>query len=412
MVPDLIYDVIVIGGGPAGMMAAATAAGRGRKVVLLEKNPVVGKKLAITGGGRCNVTNNRPDSRDLAVAYGEASKFLHSLFSRYGVSETIEYFVSRGVTLVEENEGRMFPSTHKAATIVAVLVDDCQRSGVVMGTGVTVESIKKIEDIFVVESTQGVYRAPSCIVATGGTARPETGSNGEGFLWLRDLGHTIIPASQALVPVLSDDGWVSALAGVTLTDAIMTIRLDGKRIYKEQGKLLFTHQGLSGPGILNLSQKIGVLLPMGTVTVGVQLIPVVEEIEARRRLQESLTEHSNQKIKNVLSHLVPPAFVPSLLALSGLSGDVSAHSVRKEDRLKLSALLYELPVTIRGLMGAEKAVASGGGVALTEVDFRTMESKLIRKLFLVGDVLNINRPSGGYSLQLCWSSGAVAGLIA
>jgi predicted Rossmann fold flavoprotein len=411
MEQENLYDVVVIGAGPAGMMAATTAARRGRRVLLLEKNSVVGKKLAITGGGRCNVTNNRPQLRDLVSAYGATGKFLHSLFSRYGVRDTIEYFTYHDVALIEENEGRMFPATHKAETIVSVLKNDCDTTGVVTRCGVVVHGIQKTPVGFLVATSEGEYNAPACVVATGGTARPETGSTGEGFVWLEALGHRIVPDSKTLVPITVTDVWVPALAGVTVPEVKLVIRLDGKRVVQVAGKVLFTHVGLSGPSILNLSRQIGELLPMGTVTVGIRLFSELDEVSVRQKLQICLTEHSNQKIGNALGHLVTGALVGPLLQLSQINPDTPAHSVRSEERQRLSTLLFELPVTVRGLLGSDKAVASGGGVDLSEVDFRTMESKIVPGLFLVGDVLNINRPSGGYSLQLCWSTGAVAGMV-
>ncbi len=402
-------DVIVIGAGPAGMMAAASAARRGRRVVLLEKNPVLGKKLSTTGGGRCNVTNNRLNPRALATAYGPAQKFLHSLFARYGVRETKEYFLQFGVDLIEENEGRLFPSTQKAATIVSVLDKDCRESGVEVCCNVTVQGIVKEGAQFIVHTTRGIYYSESCVVATGGTARPDTGSTGEGFIWLKELGHTIMPSIKTLVPIMSSDSWVTPLAGLTLSDVKLVLRLDDKRIVRIAGKVLFTHVGLSGPTIINLSRKIGELLPAGKVTVGIQLFPDANDVQVRSQLQDCLTRHSNQKIQNALKHLVPEALVIPILTLGRIAYDAPAHSVRKDERQRLCALLCELPVVISGLLGPDKAIATGGGVELSEVDWRTMESKLVSGLFLVGDVLDVNRPSGGYSLQLCWSTGAVAG---
>lgn len=407
-----MFDVVVVGGGSAGMLAAATAAKRHEHVLILEKNAVLGKKLSITGGGRCNVTNNRPDTRDLASAYGEAGKFLHSLFARYGVKDSITYFESHGVSLVEENEGRLFPSTHQASTIVSVLENDCHASGVIVKCNTAVESIAKEGGVFAVTTAEGVVRARSCIVATGGTARPDTGSTGEGFSWLRELGHTIVPSSKALVPLTSSDTWVPSLAGVTLPEVKITVRVDSKREIQTKGKILFTHVGLSGPSVLNLSRQIGELLNAGEVTVGIGMFPNADEVLVRQQLRVCLENYSNQKIQKALSHLVPTALVAPILTLAEVSPDTPTHSVRSEERRRISHYLYELPVTISGLLGPDKAIATGGGVELSEIDWRTMESKIVPKLFLVGDVLNINRPSGGYSLQLCWSTGAVAGVSA
>lgn len=255
-----IWDVIVIGGGPAGMMAAATAANRGKKVLLLEKNPSLGKKLSITGGGRCNVTNNKTDVRTLTEKYKGAGKFLFSLFSQFSVAETIDWFKSRGVEFKEENEGRMFPVTNSANTIVETLKKEISTAGVTARTKESVSSIKYSAGQFEIISNTHTYICTSCIVATGGTSRPETGSTGEGYEWLKKLGHKIVPNNFALVPLAIKETWVKRLAGVTLPDIKITVLADNKKETVVQGKILFTHQGVTGPTILNLSSRIGELL--------------------------------------------------------------------------------------------------------------------------------------------------------
>ncbi len=404
------WDVIVIGGGPAGMMTAGTAAARGRSVLLLEKNEKLGKKLLITGGGRCNVTNNKPDVRTMLAKYKGSSDFLFSAFAQFAVKDTFTFFEQHGVTFKEENDGRMFPMSNKAQTIWDTLVDYVKDRKVEVRPRSAVVSIAKDADTFVVTLKDGTkLRGTSVVVATGGTSHPETGSTGEGFEWLAKLGHTIIKNNYALVPVALSDAWAKKLGGVTLPDIKLTVLADGKKESVHKGKLLFTHFGVSGPTVLNMSSEVGDLLTHSDVTLLLDLFPKLDPKAMREKVQALLAEESNKKIKNALSALVPSALVDALLQLAGIDGDTPNHSVRADERTKLITLLKAVPLSVKGLLGADKAVISAGGVALREVHFKTMESRVVPGLYLVGDVLNIDRPSGGYSLQLCWTTGFVAG---
>lgn len=405
-----VYDVVVIGGGPAGMLAAATAADRGKRVLLLEKNKTLGKKLLITGGGRCNVTNNRPVVRDLIQAYGAVGKFLFSLFSQYAVLDTIAYFSKFGVELKEENEGRLFPVSNSATSIYKAQLLHLKQSGVVVCLGKPVVSVvKEADDNFLVAYGNESVQAKSCIVATGGTSRPETGSTGDGYVWLRAFGHSVSEDKRTLVPLRIYESFVSSLGGVTVPDIGIAVYVDGIKNVSRRGKILFTHVGVSGPTVLNLSQTISDLLPSGKVTLALDFFPDTDMAALRIRLQESLVTGSNKKLKNVLATMVPTALVGPILAQVNIDGETPAHSVRSSERAALVSRLKSLTMTVEGLLGLDKAVVAGGGVDLREVDFKTMESRLVPGLFLIGDVLNINRPTGGYGLQLCWSTGYVAG---
>jgi len=407
-----MWDVIVIGGGPAGMMAAATAGARGKRVLLLEKNPSLGKKLLITGGGRCNVTNNKPDIRTMQAQYKGAGKFLFSLFATHGVRESIDWFASRGVTLKEENEGRLFPTTNSARTIFDTLVAEMKKTGVVVQTKAGVKGVKrdKKSSAFLVTLLSGeTLRAHTCIIATGGTSRPETGATGDAYQWLKSLGHTVVPNSFALVPLALKTGWTKKLAGITLTDIKLTIFADGKKHSAHDGKVLFTHVGITGPTVLNLSKTVGELLSHSDVTLMLDLFPKRDAGEFKTYLRQTLTEHSNKKLRNVLSEILPAALATAALHELSLSGDMPCHSVSTEDRTKLALFLKAIPLAVKGLLGEDKAIVSAGGVLLTELNMKTMESSIVPRLYIVGDLLNIDRPSGGYSLQLCWSTGYAAG---
>ncbi len=387
----------------------------GRSVLLLEKNPAPGKKLLITGGGRCNVTNNKPEVRSMVAKYKGNDQFLFSAFSQFGVKETLEFFNQRGMATKEENEGRIFPISNKAQSVWDVLVKYIKEGGVEMKTHSPVSSlaIGVDKNIVIHLKDKTSIRAKSCIVATGGTSRPETGSTGEGFNWLRKLGHKIINNEAALVPVALKDGWAKKLGGVSLEDIKLTTFSTGgqhkQREDSQKGKLLFTHFGISGPTVLNMSREIGELLKYGEVIIELDLFPTLDAGALKRKLQDLLVADSNKKLKNVLNRLIPAALVTAILKLAGVDGETANHSVSSEDRTKLSVFLKAIPLNVKGLLGADKAVVSSGGVALEEVNFKTMQSRLIPGLYLVGDVLNVDRPSGGYSLQLCWTTGFVAG---
>ena len=405
-----VWDVVVIGGGPAGMIAAATAAARGKTVLLLEKNQTLGKKLLITGGGRCNVTNNKTEIRHMLGQYGDAAKFLFSAFAQHAVSDTIEWFRTRGVSFVEENDGRLFPESNSAQTIFATLVHTLEETGVTIRTRAAVAQILQNDGGFVVTLATGeMITTMHVIVASGGTSRPETGATGDGFQWLSALGHQVVPNNYSLVPLRCSDSWVPLISGVTLRDVKITLWADAKKQSAHVGKILFTHVGLSGPTILNLSKTVGDMLQHSAVTITVNLLPQFDAGALKAKLRELFSVSSNKMLKNALTELLPSAIVPPLLYLAAVDGDTPCHSVRTAERTLLAQLIAALPLHITGLQGADKAIVSSGGVAPDEVNFKTMESRVTSGLFVVGDMLDINRPSGGYSLQLCWTTGFVAG---
>jgi len=407
-----IYDVVVVGGGPAGMMAAGRAGERGLSVLLLEKNKGLGKKLLITGGGRCNVTNNKTDVRTMLSKYKSNDKFLFSAFTQFGVKETLEFFNSRGMATKEEDVGRIFPVSNTAKSVWDVLVADMKKGGVKIQTNMEVSAISidsNTKNIIIKTKDKNEIVAKACVVATGGTSHPETGSTGEGFKYLKKLGHTIIENDFALVPVRLSDKWVKSLAGVTLKDIKLTIFQNKEKKMNAKGSMLFTHFGVSGPTVLNMSKDIGEFHKYGEVVLELDLFPKMDVSILRSELQKLLISESNKKIKNVLGKLVPTRFASVLLELAGIDGEIANHSISTDSRKRLVEIIKAVPLHVSGLMGSDKAVISSGGVALEEVNFKTMQSRLIPNIYLVGDVLNVDRPTGGYGLQLCWTTGYVAG---
>lgn len=405
------WDVIVIGGGPAGMIAAGRAAERGARVLLLEKNDGLGKKLLITGGGRCNVTNAEPNIRTLLSHYSDASKFLFSPFAQFDNSATRAWFEERGMPTKVENNHRVFPTSDKAASVLQILADYLKQHHVTVFTYAAVASIqasnKHITGLTLKDGRS--LTAHAYIIATGGTSRPDTGSTGDGFLWLAELGHTIVAPDPSLVPITLADSWVPSLAGVTLPDVKLTIWQSGERQRTQSGRLLFTHFGISGPTVLHMSKTVGELLTYGPVTITIDCFPTLDHGALDEHLQELFTKHTNKQIDNALGELIPQTLATTILATLQIAPDTKCHSLTRDNRRRLMHHLKHVPLEVSGRLGVEKAIVTSGGVPLTEIHTKTMQSQLVDNLFIVGDVLNIDRPSGGYSLQLCWSTGYVAG---
>ncbi len=411
MKQDSTYDVMVIGGGASGMMAAGRAAELGKRVLLLEKNAKLGAKLAISGGGRCNITNAEDDERLFLSKYGAADKFLHSVFSQFGVRDTFSFFESRRLPLIVEAGKRAFPATERASDVVAVLAKYLKDGGVDVRTGVTVKHIVAADGrIESVRTSAGYFSARSYIFATGGVSHPETGSTGDGFAWLKELGHIIEKPTPTIVPLKVKEGWVKKLSGISLPRMKITFFLHGERKFSRTGPLLFTHFGLSGPTILNSSGQVADLLQEGSVRAYIDVFPDFDQGALDKKITEIFDANKNKILKNVLKDIVPPGTAEAFLSLmKDIDPETKVHSVTKEARRELSASLKRVPLLINGLMGFDKAVVADGGLPLTEIDTRTMRSRLIGNLFVTGDLLHITRPSGGYSLQLCWTTGSVAG---
>lgn len=404
------FDVIVIGGGASGLMAAATAAARGRRVLVLEKNPECGRKLSISGGGRCNITNAEFDVQLFADNYGDAKKFLLSAFSQFGVQETFDYFNSRGLQFVIENRKRAFPITHSALDVTKLLVDECKKFGVIFKTSSPVTKIDFFEGEVLSVSTRNItYTAESYILATGGMSHPETGSTGDGFPWLSKLGHTVTKPTPSLVPLAVCERWVTDLQGITVNDVKISFTVDGRKAFHKKGSILFTHFGVSGPTILHCAKGVSDLLPEGDVDAHIDLYPTLDEGAVSRSLIELFDVHKNTLIKNVFAGKLHAGIVSRSLVVAGIDQDTQVNSVTKEQRSRLVKAFKDLSFPIDGLLGMDKAIIADGGVPLSEVSMKTMKSTVVKNLFLTGDLLHIVRPSGGYSLQLCWTTGFIAG---
>lgn len=404
------YDIIVIGGGASGMMAAGRAAELGAKVLLLEKNAHLGEKLKITGGGRCNITNAQDDEHLLLRHYGHAERHLYAAFAQYSMRDTFTFFESRGLPLVVQANLRAFPKSERAVDVCEVMEQYLAKGKVEIRRGAKVTQILSDNGMISGVEVKGeILTANSYIVATGGVSHPETGSTGDGFKWLQNLGHTVHEPLPSIVPLAASNKWIKQLAGVTLSDIKISFYLDDKRQFALKGNILCTHFGLSGPLILNSATRVADLLQAGTVTAQIDLFPTLDLGAMDDHIIEFFDQQKNKVFKNVIRGLVPAGSSAVLLPLTKINPETKVHSVTKVERKALAQLLKALPVTITGLMGHDRAVITDGGVDLKEVDTKFMRSRLFSNLYLTGDMLHISRPSGGYSLQLCWTTGFVAG---
>jgi predicted Rossmann fold flavoprotein len=405
------YDVIVIGGGASGMMAAGRAAERGKRVLLLEKNRQLGEKLKITGGGRCNITNAEEDEHILLSHYGEAKSFLHSPFSQFGVQDTFMFFESRGLPLVVQARKRVFPKTERALDVFKVLERYLADGHVEVRTNATVQRILTADDRVTGVTVDGQeFSAGAYILATGGKSHPETGSTGDGFPWLSQIGHTVQEPTPTIVPLAVSDAWIKQLAGVTLRGVRIVFFLEGARKLALKGDILCTHFGISGPLILNAAGTIADMLHEGAVTAQIDVYPDEDLGSLDKRVTAAFDDNKNKLLKNAFGDIAPVGTAHAILPLLDVvDPETKIHSVTKDQRKQIVHLLKSLPVSVAGLMGYDRAVVADGGLALTEVDTRTMASKRFPNLFVTGDLLHISRPSGGYSLQLCWTTGFVAG---
>jgi len=406
------YDLIVIGGGPSGMMMTGRASELGAKVLLLEKNKSLGKKLRITGGGRCNITNAEFDVQKFLDNFPQSKQFLYSPFSKFSSKDTFTFFEKLGLPIVTEARKRAFPKSQKASDVFGTLEKYVRKNGGEIKTGTQVVKMSKnANKIVSIETKNGEkYFAKNFAIATGGASAQWTGSTGDGFKWLKKLNHTVKNPNPNVVPLTTNAKWIHRISGTTLSFMKISFIQDEKIQLRKTGKILFTHFGISGPLILNSAFEVKKLLDKGPVTASIDMFPDTEENDLDKRILKLFEKNKNKILKNVLPELIQKNLVKEILNLPDIKlTEKEINSITKEERKDLVKKLKNLQFDISGTLGLEKAVITDGGIVLEEVDFKNMTSKLYPNLYLLGDVLNINRPSGGFSLQLCWTTGYVAG---
>ncbi len=393
------------------MMAAGHAAECGRRVLLVEKNRAVGEKLNLTGGGRCNITNAEFDTRTFLSFFGDKGKFLFSPCSRFAVQEAFDFFEERGLPLKIEARKRAFPKTERASDVTRVLTEYMHTADVDIRCGIEVKHLLLENGAVVgIETNRGTFRAESLVLATGGASYKATGSTGDGLNWLREIGHTVCEATPDIVPLRVKEAWVKDLSGTALDPMKITFTAVTGETISRQGNILFTHFGLSGPLILNSANAVKKLLKQGPVSATIDLFPGTEPYLLDRHVLEVFGDSMNKMVRNVAKQLAPFGMARALMAhLPQELLEKKINGVTQEERKQLVQCLKSMPLTITGTMGYDWAVVCDGGVDLAEIDTRTMRSRLHPNLYIIGDLLHISRPSGGYSLQLCWTTGWVAG---
>ncbi len=409
MLPQNRFDCIIVGGGAAGLMAARTAAEHGRKVLLIERNDRVGKKLAITGKGRCNVTNNCSDEEFFAnIPVG--GKFLYSAYSGFNCYDTMEFFESLGVPLKTERGSRVFPVSDRAGDIVSALERACKKSGVTFLHKRVTEVLAEDNVITGVRCGGDVYNAMSVLIATGGKSYPGTGSDGDGYRFATALGHTVTPLKPSLVPLVSEEDYCGEMTGLSLKNVEVSVMdtSQNKVVFKEQGEMLFTHFGVSGPLILSASSHIRDM-ERGRYKILIDMKPALDFQTLDKRLQRDFSENPNRIFANSLSKLLPSKMIPVVVRLSGISPEKQVNSVTKQERTELVTLLKNFPVTVRDFRPLSEAIITSGGVKLSEVNPKTMESKLVSGLYFAGEVLDIDAYTGGFNLQIAFSTAVAAG---
>ncbi len=405
------YQVIVVGGGAAGLMAAGQAAQLGAETLLLEKMNRPGRKLGIAGKGRCNLTNVAPLSEFIAH-FGPKGRFLRHAFSQFFAPELVAFFEELHVRTVTERGGRVFPVSGEAQDVVDALVRWVGERGVTLLTrspvaGLVVEKGRVVG----VRTSQGrVYRGTSVTIATGGASYPATGSTGDGYRLAESAGHTIVPIRPALVPLETAGDIAPRLQGLSLRNVTVRMWVSGKRQAEIFGEMLFTHFGLSGPIILSLSRQVVDALRLGQrVILSIDLKPVLDEHKLDARLLRDLTAHGKQKFRTLLKELLPSKLIPICTDLTGISPDKLAHQITAKERKRLRMWLKDFPLEVTGYQPFTEAIVTAGGVDTREVDPRTMASRLVEGLYFAGEVLDVDADTGGYNLQAAFSTGWVAG---
>lgn len=405
--------ILVIGGGAAGMMAAVFAARNGQKVCLFEKNEKLGKKLFITGKGRCNLTN-ACDMEELLDAVVTNRKFLYSSFYGFTNEETMEFFEELGLKMKTERGNRVFPVSDHSSDVIKVLQDELWKLNVKLCLKTEIARVEEKDGhFFGVRLKDGTtVQGDACIIATGGNSYQTTGSTGDGYRFARELGHTVTEIAPALVPLEIREQYGKDLQGLSLRNVEAAV-LDGKKeLYRDFGEMLFTHYGVSGPLILSASSYIGKRLRERPLKLVIDLKPALSFEQMDARILRDFEENKNRQFKNSLGKLFPSKLIPVMISLSGICPDKKVNEISKEERQRFAALIKGFTMTITKTRDFNEAIITQGGVSVKEINPATMESKKVKGVYFAGEVLDLDAVTGGFNLQIAWSTGNAAGSCA
>lgn len=405
-----VYDIAVIGAGPAGTMAAIRAGQLKKRVVLVERNDIIGKKILLTGKGRCNVTNTAPLD-DFLSKFGKDGAFFRTAFSRLSNEDLIDFFKARGLELKAERQGRVFPITDNAISITQTLKECLSENHVDIRYNARIKNIRQKEGIFHIDLTEGnTIEAKKVILAMGGASYKATGSTGDGFVIAKELGHTITALRPGLVPLRTEEAWTKEVQGLTLKNIRLTFTYGKKRIVSEIGELLFTHFGVSGPLILDLSAYItGLLEEYPKIGLFIDLKPGLEPKQIENKILAEIKLLGKKEIKNFLKIFLPVNLIPIFARLANLDPDKKANQITQEGRRLMINTFKAMPLTIVGSLPIEEAMVTCGGVSKNEINPRTMESKIVPGVYFAGEIIDGSASSGGYNLQQAFSTGYLAG---
>ena len=402
--------IAVIGGGPSGMIASAQAANCGAEVTLYERNEKLGKKLFLTGKGRCNITNSA-DTEDFFKAVLKNPKFLYSALYSFTNADIISLIEKNGTPTKEERGGRVFPVSDKSSDVIRALKRHVENAGVSVVLDAYVTAIEKDGDSFALTISGAEKRFfDRVIIATGGKSYPSTGSTGDGYRFCEAFGHTIVTPRPSLVPLVTEEKWVEDLMGLSLKNVALSAFRGKKKLYSDMGEMMFTHFGITGPLVLTLS---GVIAddPAG-VELFIDMKPALSHEVLDKRLQSDIIKHTRKQFKNALTDLLPSRMTDIVVQLSGIDPEKTVDDITREERQSLCRLLKAIPLHVAGVRPIDEAIITRGGVSTREIDPSTMESKLVKGLYLAGEVIDVDAQTGGYNLQIAYSTGYLAGLCA
>lgn len=402
--------VLIVGGGAAGMFAAVHAARRGHEVRLFEKNDRLGRKLFITGKGRCNLTN-ACGQEELFEAVLRNSKFLYSSFYVCTNQTVMDFFEELGLKLKVERGNRVFPASDHSSDVIRVLSEEIKRQGAAVHLHAAVQEVAQKGEGFVVRTAEGTeFYGDSCIIATGGLSYPATGSTGDGYRWAKMLGHQVTPLSPGLVPVEVKESWALELQGLSLKNVTASVWNGGKKLYESFGEMLFTHYGVSGPLILTASSSLGAWKGEEELTLSIDLKPALSEKQLDQRILRDFEENKNRLFKNALGKLFPAKLIPVMVNVSGIAPEKQVNMVSKEERRQLVRLIKDFRLILTGFRDYNEAIITRGGISVKEIDPGTMESKKVKNLYFAGEILDLDAVTGGFNLQIAWSTAYVAAM--